>query len=193
MAIAYDNFLTKNYYGRFGDAILKRWRGGKSILSKRPDCSKVVKSKAQKDNMKRFAAAIIYAKKVLLDPQKRDYYRKKKKKFQTTWNAAISDFMSRPRVEAIDFSAFSRLKGNIIRISAWDKFMIKAVNVEIYNSTNQVIESGPAAAKPYTGNREWEFEVQEMNQAIKGSMAVVSVFDLPGNKVQRRIVIPDST
>ena len=94
MAIAYDNFLTKNYYGRFGDAILKRWRGGKSILSKRPDCSKVVKSKAQKDNMKRFAAAIIYAKKVLLDPQKAGLLQEEKEKVPTiTWNAAISDFM----------------------------------------------------------------------------------------------------
>ena len=62
MAISYDNELTARYHGRFGNAVL-RWRGGKSILSKLPDCSKVVKTKAQKANMKRFAAATIYGKK----------------------------------------------------------------------------------------------------------------------------------
>ena len=61
MAISYDNELTARYHGRFGNAVL-RWRGGKSILSKMPDCSKVVKTKAQKANMKRFAAATIYGK-----------------------------------------------------------------------------------------------------------------------------------
>ena len=68
MAISYDNELTARYHGRFGNAVL-RWRGGKSILSKLPDCSKVVKTKAQKANMKRFAAATIYGKKVLGDPR----------------------------------------------------------------------------------------------------------------------------
>ena len=63
MAISNDNVLTKTYHGRVGDVVL-RWCRGKSIMSKRPDCSRVVKSKAQKANMKRFAAATIYGKKV---------------------------------------------------------------------------------------------------------------------------------
>ena len=117
MAISYDNELTARYHGRFGNAVL-RWRGGKSILSKMPDCSKVVKTKAQKANMKRFAAATIYSKKVLADPRLREKYRKKKKKFQSIWNAAISDFMLKPKVDAIDVKGYKGLPGNEISISA---------------------------------------------------------------------------
>ena len=111
MAISKDNVLTKTYYGRFGDAVLRRGKGGKSILSKRPDCSKVVKTEAQKANMKRFAAATIYARKVLNDPKKVEYYRKKKKNYQSVWNVAISDFMSRPKVVAIDLNAIQGTQG----------------------------------------------------------------------------------
>jgi hypothetical protein len=47
-------------------------------MSKRQDWSKVLQSDGHKENMRLFAAAIIYTKKVLNDPKLREYYRKKK-------------------------------------------------------------------------------------------------------------------
>ena len=110
MAISYDNAITKNYHGMMG-GIVFRCRGDKSILSKRPDCSKVVKTEAQKANMKRFAAATIYGKRVLSDPKLREKYRKKKKMYQSIWNAAISDFMLKPKVDAIDVKGYRDFRG----------------------------------------------------------------------------------
>jgi hypothetical protein len=191
MAISYDNELTARYHGRFGNAVL-RWRGGKSILSKMPDCSRVVKTKAQKDNMKRFAAATIYGKKVLSDPRLREKYEKKKKMYQSIWNAAISDFMSRPKVQTIDVKDYKGLPGNEISISARDRFKFEAVIVTILNILGQVIESGRAVAKPLYDGMEWVYKTTVMNSSLKGSKVVVRVMDLPGNVVQEAVVV-DST
>jgi hypothetical protein len=191
MAISYDNAITKNYHGMMG-GIVFRCIGDKSIMSKRPDCSKVVKTEAQKANMKRFAAATIYAKKVLNDPKKVEYYRKKKKIYQSVWNAAISDFMSRPKVVTVDLNAYRGLKGNVISVSAWDKFKVEAVNVMIYNDMNQLVESGPAVARSLSGSMEWDYKATVMNPSYRGCRVVVRVSDLPGNVVQEAVIV-DST
>ena len=186
MAISYDNELTARYHGRFGNAVL-RWRGGKSILSKMPDCSRVVKTKAQKANMKRFAAATIYGKKVLSDPRLREKYRKKKKMYQSIWNAAISDFMLKPKVDAIDVKGYRGLPGNEISISARNRYKFEAVIVTILNILGLVIESGSAVARPSSDSMEWDYLVKEINPSYKGSRVVVRVSDLPGNVVQESV------
>jgi hypothetical protein len=191
MAISYDNELTAKYHGRFGNAVL-RWRGGKSILSKMPDCSRVVKTKAQKANMKRFAAATIYGTKVLGDPRLREKYRKKKKMYQSIWNAAISDFMLKPKVDAIDVKGYKGLPGNEISISARNRYKFEAVIVTILNILGLVIESGPAVARPSSDNMEWDYVVKEINPSYRGSKVVVRVVDLVGNVVQETVIV-DST
>jgi hypothetical protein len=191
MAISYDNAITKNYHGMMG-GIVFRCRGDKSIMSKRPDCSKVVKTKAQKDNMKRFAAATVYGKKVLNDPILREKYEKKRKMYQSIWNAAISDFMSKPKVEAIDVKDYKGLPGNEIRISALERFKFVAVIVTILNIPGKVIESGRAVARPLSDGMEWDYVVKEINPSYKGSRVVVRVVDLVGNVVQE-VVVVDST
>jgi hypothetical protein len=190
MAISYDNELTARYHGRFGNAVL-RWRGGKSILSKMPDCSRVVKTKAQKANMKRFAAATIYGKKVLGDPRLREKYKKKKKMYQSIWNAAISDFMSKPKVQSIDVKDYKGVPGNEIRISARDRFKFEAVIVTILNILGHVIESGRAVANPLSDGMEWVYKTTVMNPSLKGSKVVFRVSDLPGNVGQESVVFDD--
>jgi hypothetical protein len=162
MAISYDNAITKNYHGMMG-GIVFRCRGDKSIMSKRPDCSKVVKTKAQKDNMKRFAAATVYGKKVLSDPMLREKYEKKKKMYQSIWNAAISDFMSKPKVQSIDVKDYKGVPGNELRISARERFKFEAVIVTILNILGQVIESGRAVANPLSDGMEWVYKTTVMN------------------------------
>ncbi len=191
MAISYDNAITKNYHGMMG-GIVFRCRGDKSIMSKRPDCSKVVKTEAQKANMKRFAAATVYGKKVLNDPKLREKYNKKKKKYQSTWNAAISDFMTKPKVNTIDLKGYRGLPGNEIRISARNRFKFEAVIVTILNIFGVVVEIGPAVVRPSSEGMEWGYKAGVMNPTYKGCRVVVRVTDLPGNVGQESVVI-DST
>jgi hypothetical protein len=192
MAISFKNVITRMYSGRVGDIVLRNY-GGKSVMAKRPDCSKVVKSPAQLENQKRFAKAVRSSKNVKSDPERCEYYRKnKKKKSQDVYHAAMSDFMSKPKVQKVDLVSYRGLKGNVIRISAYDKFRVETVNVMILNDKGQLIERGLAVARIYSGNREWDYIATVEYPDYKGGRIEVSVTDRPGNVV-REVFTLDST
>ncbi|MGA3012870.1 MAG: hypothetical protein ABSD71_02420 [Bacteroidales bacterium] len=193
MAISFKNLITKHYSGRVGDVVLRNY-GGKSVMAKRPDCSKVVKSAAQLANMARFAKASKYSKMVKNDPQRcEDYNEKKKKtKYQDVYHAAMSDFMTKPKVQKVNLIGYRGLKGNVIRISTWDKFRVETVNVMILNDKGQLIEKGPAVVKSFSGNREWDYTATVENVDYKGGSVEVRVTDKPGNVV-REVFTLDST
>jgi hypothetical protein len=194
MAISYNNVITKHFRGRVGDVVL-RWVAGKSVMSKRPDCSKVVKSAAQLANQARFAKAVKISKAVKNDPQRsKDYSEKKRKmKYKDVYHAAMSDCLTKPRVQKVDLVSYRGLKGNIIRISAWDKFRVETVSVMIMNKMGQLIEKGPAVARMYSGNREWDYIATTENVDYTGGKVIVLVTDKPGNVVQADVDINGSS
>jgi hypothetical protein len=193
MAISFKNLITKHYSGRVGDVVLRNY-GGKSVMAKRPDCSKVIKSTAQLANMAKFGKASKYSKTVKNDPKlSEDYNEKKKKtKYKDVYHAAMSDFMTKPKVRKVDLKIYRGQPGNLIRISAWDKFRVETVNVMILNNKGQLIEKGPAVAKAFSGNREWDYIAIAENADYKGGSIEIRVTDKPGN-VAREVVSFDST
>ena len=190
MAISFKNVITRMYSGRVGDIVLRNY-GGKSVMAKRPDCSKVVKSPAQLAIMAKFAKANKYSKAVKNDPQRsKDYSEKKKKmKYKDVYHAAMSDCLTKPRVQKVDLVSYRGLKGNIIRISAWDKFRVETVSVMIMNKMGQLIEKGPAVARMYSGNREWDYIATTENVDYKSCRVLVQVKDRPGNVVEADVDI----
>ena len=190
MAISFKNVITRMYSGRVGDIVLRNY-GGKSVMAKRPDCSKVVKSAAQLANQAKFAKANKYSKAVKNDPQRsKDYSEKKKKtKYKDVYHAAMSDYMTKPKVQKVDLVSYRGQQGNVIRISAWDKFRVETVSVMILNKMGQLIEKGPAVAKPFSGNREWDYTATVKNVDYKSCRILVRVKDRPGNTVEAEVDI----
>ena len=184
MAISYNNVITKHFHGRIGDVVL-RWVAGKSVMSKRPDCSKVVKSAAQLENQKSFARAAKYSKAVNNDPQLSEEYseKKKKTKYKDVFHAAMSDSLTKPKVQKVELAGYRGQTGNMIRIAAWDKFRVETVSVMILNNQGQLIEKGPADATPFTANREWDYIATAENVDYKSCRVLVQVKDRPGNTV----------
>ncbi|MGA3014115.1 MAG: hypothetical protein ABSD71_08770 [Bacteroidales bacterium] len=183
MAISYNNLITKNFHGRIGDIVL-RWVGGRSVMSKRPDCSKVVKSPAQLANQDRFRKGVKYGQAAKRDPERYEFYRKKKKSHQSAYNAAISDFLLKPKIESIDIGGYVGVQGNMIGIKAWDKYKVESVSVLIMNRMGHVIEKGTAVARPFSEGREWNYKATMENLSYQGGKVLVWVTDLPGNVVQ---------
>jgi hypothetical protein len=190
MAISYNNVITKHFHGRIGDVVL-RWVAGKSVMSKRPDCSKVVKSAAQLANQAKFGKASKYSKAVKNDPQLSEDYREKKKKtkYKDVYHAAMSDFMTKPKVQKVELAGYRGHQGNVIRISAWDKFRVETVSVMILNKMGQLIEKGPAVARTFSGNREWDYIATVENVDYKSCRILVQVKDRPGNVVKAEVDI----
>ena len=91
MARATRNLLTADLRGAIGKQVVFRVRNGKTFASKYPDMSGVKPSKKQLKEKGRFAKAVAFAQSIISDPAKKAAY-KVKKKGQTVFNAAVSDY-----------------------------------------------------------------------------------------------------
>lgn len=79
--------------GKMGDVVFRYNRKtGTTSISKVPDMTKVKWSKAQKEQRRRFQAAVEYAKTVKTQPEVwAQYQRIAKKKRKRAWDLAVSD------------------------------------------------------------------------------------------------------
>ncbi|MGA3014568.1 MAG: hypothetical protein ABSD71_11130 [Bacteroidales bacterium] len=191
MAISFKNVITRYYSGKVGDIVLRNY-GGKSVMAKRPDCSKVVKTAKQVEINTRFAKAVKYGQYVIKNPQLSAYYKKKRPDL-SPYNAAISDFMSRPVIERVDVSGYQGLPGNVVTVSVWDKWSIEGVSMVIINVLGEVVECGAAVPRQFSGDMEWDYIATKENLNYQGCKVIVSVSDKPGNVVQSTIVFNGSS
>ncbi|MFA6276690.1 MAG: hypothetical protein WC622_08065 [Pedobacter sp.] len=92
MAISKNNIITETLSGKVGNIIFKNY-GNKTVISKYPDMSKVVKTEKQMENQLQFKAAQAYAKSILSDPDKKSAFIKTIPKDKTAYHAAISKYL----------------------------------------------------------------------------------------------------
>jgi len=185
MAVSYNNVITRNYSGRVGDIILKNYNG-KSVMTKRPDCSKVIKSARQQEFNDKFKKAVKYAQYVIKNQELSDNYRRKRPDMDP-YHAAISDYMSRPVIERVDVGAYKGLPGNVVTVSVWDKWGIEGVDMVIFNSLGEVIECGAAVPRQFSANTEWDYTATVANVDYKSSRILVRAKDHPGNVVDAEV------
>jgi hypothetical protein len=180
MAIANDNVIMRFQRGKIGGLIFRVW-GENTVVSKAPDYSKIPRSEAQKANSNRFKVATRYGRRVLNDPVAYSFYDKKRRRNQTVWNVAISDYMKRPEIAEIDVWNYKGQVGNTIKVKASDNYGIVSVIVMIINASGFEVESGMAVQMP--GSEVWVYKTVEENPEWKGGRVVVRVTDSPGNVV----------
>lgn len=77
MAIIRDNILTEGMTGMLGDMLVFKNLRGKTIVCKRPSRPRR-QSARQQENRNKFREASAWAKAVLLNPQTKAYYQKKR-------------------------------------------------------------------------------------------------------------------
>jgi hypothetical protein len=102
MATLRRNPIINGASGMFGDALVFRYRRGKTIIAKRPRLPKK-QSEQQKTNRSKFRQATMWAQIVLEKPERKEYYRKKAKKLNlpNAYTAAITDYMRSPKLTEI--------------------------------------------------------------------------------------------
>jgi hypothetical protein len=96
------NALLHGLSGKFGDVIVFKTMRGRTFATK-PAVQPTVQSAQQKENRSRFRLASQWAKSVLLDPERKAYYRKKahKLKLPNAYTAAVADYMRPVRVTKV--------------------------------------------------------------------------------------------
>ncbi len=95
MAIQTSPLFT-GFRGSVNRRLLFRQCGGKTVLSRFPDRSRVIYSERQKQSQKRFSDAVDFAGVVIKEAGLKDIYSIKASLlgFRSAWNLAIAEFMS---------------------------------------------------------------------------------------------------
>ena len=99
---------------------------------------------AQLQHLQQFKEAVLYAKSILTDPDKKAEYKAAAKNGESAFNVAVGDFLILPVVVEIDLSQYTGQTGNKIRIRATDNFKLVNVTATIYKADNTVVETGAA-------------------------------------------------
>ncbi len=95
MAQSSSAVLLRNFRGQIGKQIVVKRYGKKTVITAYPDMSRVKPSQLQKKRRNVFAAAVAYAQGINNDPARKALYKKKVKKGQTVYHAAIREYMGR--------------------------------------------------------------------------------------------------
>lgn len=184
MAKSRNNLMTKNYSGRVGDIILKNY-GDLSVMTKRPDCSKVIRSLKQTENNNWFKKSVRFGKTANNNPKLIRYYNEhKKKERQSVYHAAISDYQSRAKIESVDLSNYQGMPGTNINIKAWHKWKLEQVTLIIMDETGYVIEKGSAAMSPWSGGTEWDYMTTTVNPGYNSCKFLVRVTEMTGKTAE---------
>jgi hypothetical protein len=181
------NVLTRGLSGKLGNLLVFRNNGQKTIMAAAPGRRTHALSQAQKLHQQHFKQAVLYAKAVMADPQKKAEYMAAAKEDISAYNVAVADFMIPPVVQEIDTTHYTGQVGEKIRIRAMDNFKIANVSVGIFKSDETEVESGSAIAE---GNGlDWIFTTSRSNKSPSGGKVVATVTDTPGHAVLMTQVI----
>ena len=149
MATVRNNILTQSFSGALGDMIVFRQLRGKTIVAKKGEPPRR-QSAQQRENRSRFKEATLFAKAAMLNPERKAYYWRKAKKLNlpNAYTAAITDFMRKGEIKAIDAKPYKGKAGNTITIKASKKdFALNTVSVSICDAQGTIIESAAAIKK----------------------------------------------
>ena len=182
MAKIRRNVILGEVSGQIGDNIvLKRARGGQTILCRKPTFPKHrVFSPAQQEHQKRFREASAYAKQVAA--RQPIYAEKAKKTGQPAYNVALADFMHPPEIPGIDLSGYTGKVGKVIRVQARDDVAVTRVSVVIADANKQIVEQGPATCD--ASGSWWTYTATEDCPSMKVTIAAYAE-DLTGHGAER--------
>jgi hypothetical protein len=78
--------------GFVGNVVIKQYTD-KTVITSKPDMSRVKRTRRQKKNESKFQKAVDYARGILNDPKKTLEYQKKLKDKRSVYHAAIQEYM----------------------------------------------------------------------------------------------------
>jgi len=183
MAESKNNIVTHGLSGKVGDLLVFSQRNGKTIVSKVPKERTGEASEKQQVHQLKFQKAIIYAKSVLADPDKKQQYEavSDKSEGKSTFNVAVADLLNAPDIETLDLSSYTGNPGDTIKVTVTDDFGVTAVTVKIENSDGSLVEEGLAAQN----GAEWIYTATVQNTDLAGDKITVTATDLPANMSEK--------
>jgi hypothetical protein len=171
-----------HYSGTIGKLVYRKYRG-RTVVALKPDADRPL-SQAEVAHRQDFAQAAAWAKTALQDEELRPFYEALGKQRDIPARAAaMSDYLKRPTLEALDLAEYTGQVGDPVYFVASDNGGLVEATVVIGDGNGTIFESG-AAVEVDEGTGYWMYTAQS---AIPGGTPVtvhVKVSDRPGNSVE---------
>lgn len=168
--------------GRMDNWVYRRTRRGVSV-GKRPLMTRPP-TLAQVAVRDRFRQAAAYAKAALLDPALRSRYEAvARSRALAAFPCALTDFLTPPRVDAIDLGAYHGRVGDLIKVAAFDDFEVTGVTVTIRDDADGLLMQGPAVL---TDGR-WSYAATAAIQIGEAVTVEAVATDRPGHTGSRSV------
>lgn len=181
------NDLVQGSSGRFGDQLVYRQRGGRTIIARRPGRRIKPETARQREVKELFAEAVIYAKGVNADAVMKAVYQEKSDAFRSAYNLALADFCKAPEITKYNVAAYTGQIGDKISVRAVDDFRVEWVKLAIIDSADSTIEEGTAVLSP--NGADWIYTATVLNPGLAGTKIIISAADLPGNITTQEVIL----
>jgi hypothetical protein len=157
---------------------------GKTIMANKPS-KPTTQSDLQRENRHRFAKASAFAKHILKDPQKKEYYlaKARKLKLPNAYTAAITDYMRKPTVMAVKYRG--NAAENVIIMAGKKGFSLSSVTVSLVNAEGVSIATSSAMLTDRQ-RHEWKAKLTSesgIQNAREGGKIIIMATDHAGNMV----------
>jgi hypothetical protein len=177
MSIADKNILVRGFSGKFGNQVVFRRRGNKTILANIPGPRKSKPKGKQRESCDDFSEAVDWARFVVKDPERAAKYKAKATGLQSGYNVAIADYMRPPKVTGINYYAYHGHPGEMILVTATDVFEVKSVLLKIHNPKGKLIESGQCTPDP--SGTYWQYIATKEVESLEGVTIKAIAYDNP--------------
>jgi hypothetical protein len=174
--------------GKVGELVFAHRADGRVIVRKAPVRTEPFTA-AERDNQRRFARAVAYARRVKADAGRYAPYQQAAKAMRKrACDLAIADFLNPPEINDVDLSGYTGKPGETIRIKAIDDFEIQSVAVTISQLDGQELESGNALAQPPVKGAPADWLYQTQAAVAPQTVAVrVTAEDRAGNRTNKLV------
>jgi hypothetical protein len=182
------NALVDGVSGKVGRKLVLRQRGGRTLLSSRPELVAEPTEK-QVQQRERFRLAARYARGAMVNPEAKAEYELAVKgdAFLNSYAAAVADYLKAPEIAGIDSSGYRGQLGETIIVRSAKDFKLVSVLVSLQQPDGTEIEKGNAVAE---GTRlEWKYTAKTAVADLTGVKAVITVNDRPGNQASAEYVL----
>lgn len=187
MAKVKKNTVTQDPSEKLGNNLVFRHRGDQTIVAVAPQKTKREPTEAQQRQNRKFRNATIYGKQAIQDSTVRAAYQAQAKDGQSAYNVAIADYLNAPSIEELELGAYQGAKGSEFVLPVVDDYLVTEVSVALYNRAGALVEEG--LAQQHENGVDWVYTTQKQNAEVKGSKLIVRASDLPGNTVEKEVVL----
>ena len=171
--------VVRGLKGKFADQVVFKKSNGHSVMANVPAKSDKKASEAQEKTRDKFRMAANYAKHAIQNPELLAFYKAAAQNGQSAYSAALSDFLTAPKVYTLDVSEYNGKQGSTIAVRAIDAYSLKEVNVSIKAAGGSILEEGPAVLDS-NGNF-WNYTATKDADPVVGTVVRATAKDNPGN------------